>query len=361
MTFALLRMSDTSNDPALSESVATPDISASVLVSGLEHPWDIDFLPDETMIFSERSGELSKLVDNKKTVIESPDDISGGGEGGLLGIAIDPEFNDSRYIFACFNSTEGDVRVARWVANQDVSQLTQRTDIVTGIPSSLSGRHSGCQLAFGPDGNLWIGTGDAADETQPQDLTKLGGKILRINRDGDAAADNVDGPDRRVYSFGHRNTQGLAFYSSMRGKSFGISVEHGSGADDEVNQLQPGNFGWAPGANYDENVPMTDLERFSDAVPATWSSGDTTIAPSGAAFLSGKQWGRLEGWLAVSVLKDQKVLLLNIVDGKIGGTRTLLENEYGRLRAATIGPDGSLYVSTDNGVDDSIIRIAPAR
>lgn len=359
ITFAIIKSNDTSSDVTTVQEPSTPELSANKLIGGLDHVWDIGFLPDQTLIFSERSGTISKLIDGRKVAIENPDDVESGGEGGLMGIAVDPDFNDSRYVFVCFNSTRGDIRVARWAVDQAVEGLTNRTDIITGIPSATSGRHSGCQLEFGPDNNLWVATGDAADESQPQDRSTLGGKILRVDRDGKAAADNPDAPDKRVYSYGHRNSQGLALYAKKQGDSFGVSVEHGPSSDDEINQLQPGNFGWAPGANYDENAPMTDVRRFTDAIESVWSSGDTTIAPSGATFLSGEQWGRLNGWLAVSVLKGQKLMLLNIANGAVDGTRTLFEGEYGRLRAAVLGSDGSLYVSTDNGGDDSILKISP--
>lgn len=357
-TFFVISQNAIPNDNQGASKSSTPDLKYAEVVGGLEHPWDIDFLPDSTIIFTERSGAISKLKVGSKVVLQQISDVRDRGEGGLMGIAVDPDFQDNRYIYACLNSTEGDIKVARWAVDQEAEALTDRTDIISGIPSSDSGRHSGCQIAFGPDDNLWVGTGDAADETQPQDMTKLGGKILRVNRDGKAAPDNVDSPDKRIYSYGHRNTQALAFYPAERNESYGISVEHGPGRDDEINSLKAGNFGWAPGDNYDESVPMTDLDQFSDSIESVWSSGDTTIAPSGAAFLEGDTWGRLNGWLAVSVLKDQSLLLLNIADTSVSGTRTLIKNEFGRLRAATLGPDASLYVSTDNGSDDKIIKIS---
>lgn len=359
-TFAALRLYKAQNEPAASsDSRPTPELRASIVVEGLAHPWDVDFLPDRTLLFTERSGEISKLVDGEKISIELPDDINPGGEGGMMGLAVDPDFAVTRFIFACFNTTAGDIRVVRWMADQTVESLTNRQDIVSGIPAADSGRHSGCQIAFGPDDNLWVATGDAADDTTPQDPASLGGKILRVDRDGKAAADNVDSVEKRVYSFGHRNSQALAFYAAKRDGSFGVSVEHGPDRDDEINQLKPGNFGWAPGPGYDESVPMTDTERFSGATQSIWSSGSRTIAPSGAAFVRGSSWGRLSDWLAVSVLKDKQLLLLNISNGSVNGTRTFFENTYGRLRAATLGPDSELYLSTDNGSNDAIIKVTP--
>lgn len=358
-TMTILKSTDTRDSAIRDEPEAgTPQLQATRLIEGLNHPWDIDFLPDGTLMFTERSGDISVLKDGTKTVLEASNDVQVGGEGGLMGLAVDPDFGQNRFIYTCFNSTQGDIRVARWVVNETEESLRDRTDIVTGMPSADSGRHSGCQLAFAPDGTLWIGTGDTADETQPQDTAKLGGKILRVTRDGVAAPGNPPASkDKRVYSYGHRNVQALAFYPALRNDSFGLSVEHGPDRDDEVNELKPGNFGWAPSEGYDESVPMTDTTRFPDATESVWSSGESTIAPSGAAFLQNSRWGQFESWLAVSVLKDQKLLLLNIADGSVSGEKTFFEGEYGRLRAATLGPDGALYVSTDNGENDAIIKI----
>jgi glucose/arabinose dehydrogenase len=159
-----------------------------------------------------------------------------------------------------------------------------------------------------------------------------------------------------VYSYGHRNVQALAFYPNIQNGSYGVSVEHGTDRDDEVNELKPGNFGWQAGEGYDESASMTDLAKFPDAVQSVWSSGNPTIAPSGATFLTGDSWGRLNGWLAVAVLKDQKLLLLNVKNGSVGGERVYFEKEYGRLRGATMGPDENLYLTTDNGTD-TILKV----
>ena len=359
ITVGVLRMNEPQQgSTATQRDTGTPTLGAKQVLSGLDHPWDVDFLPDDTVIFTERSGDLSKIEDGKKVLIESIADVNAEGEGGLTGLAIDPEFSTNRFVYACFNTT-GDVRVVRWALDTEATRLNDRKNIVTGIPTSGSGRHSGCQVAFGPDTNLWVGTGDAADESEPQNQASLGGKILRITRDGQPAGGNPEGPDKRVFSYGHRNIQALAFYDSVRNGSYGISVEHGPSVDDEVNELKPGNFGWDPGIGYDESVPMTDITKFPAAISSVWKSGSPTIAPSGAAFLRGDAWGRLNGWLAVSVLKDQKLLLLNITNGSVGGERTALEGSYGRLRGATLAPDGSLYLTTDNGQDDKLLRVSP--
>lgn len=318
-------------------------------------------MPNRTMLFTERSGNVSVLINGQKKLLLKPNDVAPRGEGGMLGLAVDPEFITNHFIYTCY-STQNDIRVVRWQLRPDGYALGKRDkDIVTGIPTNVSGRHSGCRLGFGPDKNLWIGTGDAANENNPQNLTSLGGKILRVDRDGNAVADN-NAParaDKRIYSWGHRNTQGIAFYDKLTDGSYGVSIEHGSDRDDEVNALIRGNFGWAPGAGYDESANMTDLQRFPDAVKSIWSSGNPTIATSGAAFIRGSDWKSWQGRLAVGVLKDEHLMLIDIKDGALVGTpQKLLDKAYGRLRAVRLGPDHALYITTDNGGNDKIIRLA---
>src|SRR5262249_40319191 len=157
--------------------------------------------------------------------------------------------------------------------------------------------------------------------------------------------------DSRIYSYGHRNIQGLALYPYPQDGVVGVNVEHGSGVDDEVNLLRPGNFGWDPDKMYTEDfVPMTDKTKFPDAIDAIWSSGTTTQAPSGATFLRGVQWKVWDGALAVAVLKDMKLKIMQIdAHNKVTNVTDLFVKQFGRLRTAAMGPDGKLYISTDNG------------
>jgi len=344
------------------KSTENPKITDDVVVSGLAHVWEINFLPDATMIFTERQGRLSAFIDGQVKQIAQIDDVKVIGEGGLLGLAVDPNFNENRQVYTCFNSIEGDVRVVRFKLSADLSELDDRNDIVTEIPANNSGRHSGCRIAFGPDNFLWIDTGDAAlNDSIPQDPQSLGGKILRVDGDGNAAPGNFGGNfDPRIYSFGHRNTQGIAFFAKPIKGVVGVSVEHGSYQDDEVNPLLPGNFGWSPGANYNElGVPMTDKARFTDAIEPIWKSGESTIAPSGAAILKGKNWKAWEGAIVTSVLKDARLRIFEINDDlQVTNQKDLFVNTYGRLRAATMGPGNALYISSSNGKDDKIIRIS---
>jgi len=334
-------------------------LEVDTYIAGLDKPWDIAWLPNGTLLLSERTGQLKVCVDG---VDEPPSvipiaDVVARGEGGLMGLEIDPSFASNGFIYVCTTSSAGgdnDVRLLRLTMSRpDGAAVLERSDIVTGMPYS-SGRHSGCRPRFGPDGFLWVGTGDAAIGANPQDDASLGGKVLRIDREGAAAPGNPGG--FVWYSKGHRNVQGMAF----RSDGIGVSAEHGPSVDDELNRLVPGNFGWDPVPGYNESVPMTDLAKFPDAVEAIWSSGSPTLALSGATFLEGEAWGDWNGALAVATLKAQHLHVYFIdAEGEVTGNERAI-GDQGRLRSARQGPDGLLYITNDGGSGDGkVLRVRP--
>ena len=331
------------------------------MLQGLANPWDIAWLPNGTVLVTERPGRLSVYgdgIDQPPTFVIEPGDLVASGEGGMLGLEVDPSFDSNGYVYVCFCSTadeDPDVRVVRYtLRTPDGDGEEGRTDIVTGMPYS-TGRHSGCRPRFGPDGYLWVGTGDAAIGTTPQDDDSLGGKVLRVDRDGNAASDNSGG--RRWFSKGHRNVQGVAFRAS---DDLGVSAEHGPGVDDEVNLLVAGNFGWDPVPGYNEAVPMTDTDKFPDAIEAIVSTGSPTLAYSGAEFVQGGAWSDWNGALVVATLKAQHLHLYFIDEegNATDGGRWI--EDRGRLRSPRMGPDGLLYVTTDGSAGSGeVLRVAP--
>ena len=344
----------------------TPQLNVTTVAGGLTIPWDVGFLPNRTLLFTQRVGQINAYVGGSVRTLAAPADVVVASEAGVMGLAVDPDFDANRRVYVCMTSNlpvgSDDVRVVRFRVNEAVTALTNRADIVTGLPVNTFGelgRHSGCRPRFGPDGFLWVGTGDAAVGTVPQNDNSLGGKVLRVDTSGNAAPGNPGG--RRWYSKGHRNIQGLAF---QPGTNRVYVVEHGSYRDDEINRIVNGsNYGWDPVPGYNESVPMTDFGKFPGAKGAAWSSGNPTIATSGADFLVGDAWRDWEGMLAVATLKESDLRIFRIsANGEIATQVAVrLDNAHGRLRTVVMGPNGSLYITTSNGGGtDQILKVTPS-
>lgn len=339
-------------------------------VRGLDHPWDVQSIGRGALLITERAGRLTRVKGSSVRRVRFPTGrIFVGGETGLMGLQVDPQFTRNRRIYTCQGWRTGggshDIRVIAWRLNKAETKVTRARTLLTGLPST-SGRHGGCRLLITRDGSLVVGTGDAAVGTNPRNLDSLGGKTLRIDRfTGRPAAGNpwrsAAGKRRYVTTFGHRNVQGLA----QRRDGSIWSVEHGSFRDDEVNLLvNGGDYGWHPVPGYNEQVPMTDQSLPGQQVGARWRSGTPTIATSGASFVYGKQWGGLEGTLAVAALGGERMLFMRFAaGGRLLSTRTPAAlRRFGRLRAVTQSPDGSLLVTTDNGDGrDAVLRIRKRR
>lgn len=372
----------TDNVPSRQQPSATPEIKVDVVAEGLEHVWDIGFLPAGGALITERPARISLLPSTKpgtRAVPISADlgDVYVAGEGGLMGLVVHPDFAQTRRFTTCQTHRQGgrplDVRLITWELSSDGARASRVADpLVAGLTLNPSGRHSGCRPTLGPDGYLYVGTGDSARGAVSQDRTQLGGKVLRIDlrtggpAPGNPFADSPNAAERLVFTYGNRNVQGVTV---QPGTDRLFATEHGPTIDDEVNLLRAGaNYGWDPSrggtrGSYNESVPMTDLQRFPDAVPAVWSSGADTEAICGAEFLTGEQWGDLQGLLAVAALSGAKLLLMRVAeDGAITGVGRLpqLDDSHGRLRAVRSGLDGALYVTTSNGDNDKVLRITPS-
>jgi glucose/arabinose dehydrogenase len=368
--------------PRAGQSAAAPTgdtdvaLDVEVVADGFDHAWDVAQASDGTLLVDQRPGGLTAVLPDGTVREVDADfgDLFAQGETGLMGLALDPDFDRSRRFYTCQGRQEAagsSIAVVAWEMTEDWSAAERVADPLLGdIPVNQgSGRHGGCRLRFAPDGFLLVGTGDNAHGSNPQDLGSLAGKVLRIDpatgrpAPGNPFADRDEPEAAYIWTYGHRNVQGLAV---RPGTDQVFSAEHGPDRDDEINLLRPGgNYGWDPdgAGGYDESVPMTDPD-IEGAVPAVWSSGDPTLATSGATFLDGEQWGDLDGVLVVGLLKDTGVLALRLDDdGALVEAFQLaeLDGTHGRIRTVQLGTDGALYATTDNGGDDALLRVTPRR
>ncbi len=340
--------------PAFAESFPILGVKVDTISENLSIPWSIDFASDGRIFFSERTGTLQVIDGGIQKQIMSLDVSS--GEGGMLGIALDPDFKSNHYIYIYYSyndllSTKNKlVRFTEWQ-----NTLTDEKILLDDIPGAFY--HDGGRIKFAPDGKLYITTGDATDPNLSQRLDSVAGKILRINSDGSIPDDNPYS-DSPVYSIGHRNPQGIAWDES--GEL--IATEHGpsgwrGNAHDEINLIKSGaNYGW-PDVIGDETK--------DGLINPVLHSGDDTWAPSGAAFYYGEQIPHWNGKYFIASLRGEH---LHVVDFDsnydVISHEKLFLGEYGRLRDVVHGPDG-LYVLTSNQDgrgsplinDDRILRI----
>lgn len=356
-----------------------PDVEVEVIAEELTNPWGMGFLPDGRMLVTERLGRLRLLSPGEPaSTVDVDFGPLGAGTSGLLGLAVDPDFERNRRFYTCQGQADPDrMLLVAWRLAPDL-RSAQRADTLVSAPRN--GGHSGCALAIDTDGWLWATFGDDYVGTHPQNPATVHGKVLRLDRfSGEGHPDNPfadGGGDGRVYSLGHRNPQGITFHP-VSGRPW--VVEHGSDVDDEINRVVAGgNHGWDPAGNVDSTgtrpyveigTPMTD-PAIAGARTAWWSSGRPTVAPGGLAFLVGDHWGGHEGALIMPTLKDMRLhLFTQAADGGLEGHATVpaLEGTHGRLRQATMGPDGALYLTTSNsGFGDAdlrrdrILRVVPA-
>lgn len=344
--------------PAATSAPRNTGLAVRTVLTGLDQPWDLTFLSSTSFLFTERDRKQVWLgtTSGGKRLVGTSAGLWNGGETGLMSIERAPDFASSGDFFTCHGfgtDASHDVRVARWHLDKARTRARVVDTVVKNLPST-SGRHGGCALAFGGGGALFIGTGDAATGSNPRNLRSGGGKVLRVDaRSGKGWPSNPYASSsyamkRRVYTFGHRNVQGLA-----RGQGRMWSVEQGSYRDDEVNLLKRGaDYGWNPVPGYNESVPMTDHALPGAQRSARWRSGSTTVAATTGAWLYGSRWGKWSGKvLAMTTLKDESLRLLRFdKDHRLTwqATPTALDGRYGRLRAAVVGPDGALWLTTSN-------------
>jgi len=360
----------TPSDSAVRTSATTvPTLRVTRMATGLNQPWDVKYTRSGRLLITERSGRLFTWRLGKLRPVSFPaSTVWTSGETGLMSMAIDRDYNQTRRFLTCQGSpTAGgghDVRVLEWRLNTAATAATLTRTLLTGLPS-VTGRHGGCRLLMTSVGQLLVGTGDAATGTNPQDLTSLGGKVLRLNPSNGAPwstnpfISSSNANQRYVLTYGHRNVQGLA----QRPGGTLWSVEHGTTRDDEVNQLGGGhNYGWNPVPGYDESKPMTDHNLDGTQTSAKWSSGSPTVATSGAAWVTGDKWGVYGNMLAVAALKGERVMFMrfNKAGAYVGMRTPTVLTKYGRLRSISRLPNGNLMITTANGGgNDSVLKVEP--
>jgi len=328
-----------------------------VVVNNLEVPWSLAFAPDGRLFVTERPGRVRivNLSSRTSELALTLDDVFAQGEAGLLGLTLDPDFAQTRFVYIYYTAAQSGGSMNRVARYREVGgRLGERAILLDNIPASTI--HDGGRIRFGPDGLLYFTAGDASNAALAQDVASLAGKILRLNRDGTTPRANAFGSP--VYSWGHRNPQGLDWHP-VTGDLW--ATEHGNAANDEVNVIQSGaNYGWP---RIEGTQTMTGMET-----PVTFYN--PTVAPSGAAFYRGQRFPQFANNLFVATLRGTHIIRLRLdaaAPRRIAAQERLLADRFGRIRIVVSGPDGFLYFATNNrdgrgsptADDDRIARIVP--
>ena len=327
--------------------------SYEVIVSDLNNPWGFTFLPDESMLITEKSGKLIHFKNGKKTNISGVPEIYLRGQGGLLDIILHPNYEENGWLYFSYASSNdknkgGNTTIAR--AKLKDSSLIDLEVLYKANPDSTKGQHFGSRLIF-DDNCLFFTIGDRGNRDEnPQDITRDCGKVYRINDDGSIPEDNPFINEKNaktaIYSYGHRNPQGMAIHPDT-GDIW--THEHGPKGGDEINIIESGkNYGWpivSFGVNYNGTkfTELTEKEGMEQPIHY-W---DPSIAPSGMAFINSDKYGDWKGSLLVGSLKFQYLDLCTLKDNKVIKEERLLDG-LGRIRSIHQGPDGYIYVGVEN-------------
>ncbi len=355
--------------PAQYQVTDPEEVAVETYVSGLEVPWAVEFAADGRLFVTERRGRIRVARDGTLDPVPWAElgEVRVGGEGGLMGLALHPEFDREPWVYVCYTYFDGGVanRITR--IREREGRGAEEQVLLDGIPGARN--HNGCRLKFGPDGKLYSTHGEIFARELAQDLESLGGKILRLNPDGSVPDDNPFGPESPVYSYGHRNPQGLAFHpesGDLYATEHGPSRElFGLRAYDEVNVIVAGgNYGWPRAVGAPRDAAFVD---------PILTYPDSPVPPGGATFYGSgliPEWTGNFFFTALGARHLQRVVLDG--EGRVVAIERLFQEAafrgvFGRLRDVIEGPDGALYVATSNrdgrGTpapdDDRILRVAP--
>lgn len=332
------------------------------LATGLTVPWAITFLPDKTMLFSERNGKVRlfrnhQLLSKPIHIVRETDTTK---KMGLLGMCIHPDFIKNKYVYLSYNYRKENsplLRVVRFEFRNDT--LLNPKIIIDNIEGSPN--HTGCRLKFGPDGKLYITTGDADHPILAQDLKSLNGKILRVNDDGSIPPDNPfvknDTARKEIWTYGHRNTQGIDF---QPGTGYLYNSEHGPTGGDEINRINKGlNYGW----------PVIHHSDTKEGMVSPLVEYTPSIGPSEIIFYNADAFPGMKGNLLLACLRGECIIRFQVDKEKVVEQEVLLKQQYGRIRALAVGPDGYIYFSTSQNDPpegsprpgyDMVLRLRPS-
>jgi len=328
------------------EATAPAGWRLELVASGVNTPWSLNFAPDGRLLFTSRdTGTVSALDVSSGEVTElgRVEGVRAEGEAGLLGMALDPDFAENGRLYLCYSYSDAGRpanRVSAFVLGD--SGLGDERVLIDGMIGSPI--HNGCRLVVAPDGTLFATIGDGSEAELAQDPNALAGKILNVRTDGSAPAE--------VWSLGHRNPQGLGF---QPGTDVLWSTEHGPDEKDELNVIERGgNYGW-PLCEGDD--PCPDVESYHPAIREY--EEDSTIAISDLVFYEGDAFPAWTGDLLFVTLKNGLLYRLTLDGRTVAGQEIVLDGDEGRLRDVTVGPDGFLYISTDQVNGSRILRLRP--
>lgn len=352
-------------DIPISESERNYEVETVVSAQNIDVPWGMAWLPDGDLLVTERSGQLKLFRGGElQQTISGTPEVWAESQGGLLDIRLHPNYEENGWIYLSYSSMEGEgeganTAIMRAKLNEDRTSLTDQEVLYKAEPNTTRGQHFGSRIEFDPDGFMYFSIGDRGNrDVNPQDITRDAGKIYRLNDDGSVPEDNPfvgeEGAVEAIYSYGHRNPQGMDVHPET-GDIW--THEHGPRGGDEVNLTRKGeNYGWpiiSYGINYSGTEFAEDTARAGMMQPEWY--WDPSIAPSGMAFITSDTYPEWQGHLMVGSLKFNYLVLCIMEGNTITGDEVLFEG-IGRVRSVEQGPDGYLYVGTEG---NGIVRIVP--
>jgi glucose/arabinose dehydrogenase len=355
LSFSCMQCQNTGGKPKNDLAPGSIAVKDSVLVKGLNYPWEILWGPDNFIWMTEREGKISRVNPTTGSVnlVYTITETVSNNEGGLLGMVLHPEFLSKPQVFVAYDYNKGDdylEKIVRFTYNGNT--LINPVTIIDNIAAASN--HDGCRLLISPDQKLFITTGDATDQTNPQNRNSLNGKILRLNLDGTIPADNPVA-ENPYWSFGHRNPQGLVFANNIL-----YSSEHGPDTDDEINIIEKGrNYGW-PDVRGFCNEPGEKKFCAANNVKEPIKAWTPTAAVCGLDYYNNNLIPQWKNSLLMVALKNARLYQMKL-DGNhtmITETNEYFTNVYGRMRDVCISPEGKIYICTSNGGNnDKIIEI----